>query len=149
MPDVTLPAPAERFVPHRPPMLLLDRLVARTSESGTVEARPSPASIFAGRDGLLDPAVAVELMAQAYAAWYGYGELLSGGDLGPGFLVGARRVSILAPLPAGEVLVVTVRGTGSFDRFVIVEGEVRCEGQLLATGTIKLWIPGSGREAPP
>jgi 3-hydroxyacyl-[acyl-carrier-protein] dehydratase len=138
--DLTLPMPAETFIPHRPPMRLVDTLLAWEGTTGEIEATPSPDSLLIGSDGILDEAALVELLAQGYAAIKGYDDLLQGKEISEGYLVGVRKVRLVGRARAGEKLLVRIRTVGSFEGFAVADGEIERAGELIASGTIKLWI---------
>jgi len=139
--DLSFPVPAEKLIPHRPPMRLIDFLVSCSHKSAAVEAEVPGDSFLVTPGGFLEEVALVELMAQAYAAFRGYTEVLAGNPVGPGFLVGLRDIRIHGPAPAGRRLLVNVSLSGSFDRFVLASGEVELEGVTLASGSLKLWLP--------
>jgi predicted hotdog family 3-hydroxylacyl-ACP dehydratase len=114
-PDLTPPIEAERVLPHRPPMLLLERLTACAESAATAAACLAPGGLFAAPDGRLDPVVMIELIAQTYAALRGYNDLIADRPVRDGLLVGAREVRLLAPARAGESLRVEVRTAGLFE----------------------------------
>jgi predicted hotdog family 3-hydroxylacyl-ACP dehydratase len=133
---------AERLIPHRPPMRLVDRLLSFADGDGTAEATVPGGSVAAAEDGALDPVALVELIAQSYAAVRGYDDLVHGRPVSEGFLVGIRRMRIAGKAHAGERLLTEVRTVGSFEGFAVVEGTVSRDGETLASGTLKLWITG-------
>ena len=147
MPDApALPIPAERIIPHRPPMRLVDTLLSCADGSGVAEACLPADSLLAGADGDIDAAALVELMAQSYAAVKGYDDLLRGKPPGKGFLVGMRKMDICGKARAGERLRISIRTVGVFENFAVVEGAVARGGDTLAAGTLKLWIAGDPDE---
>lgn len=146
-PALSLPIAAAGILPHRAPLLLIERLVAWEELAATAEACLAPESPFADGEGLLDPVVMIELMAQTYAALRGYDDLLHGRPVGKGLLVGARQVLLSGAARAGERLVVAVRAVGVFEGFALVEGEVRRGAAVLAAGSIKLYNPDEGSGA--
>jgi 3-hydroxyacyl-[acyl-carrier-protein] dehydratase len=135
-----LPMPADRIIPHRPPMRLVETLLSYESGSGEAEACFPPDSFLAGRDGKIDEAALIELIAQAYAAVKGYDDLSRGKPPGKGFLVGMRRLRIEGEARAGDRLRISIRTVGAFDNFAIVEGAVTRGGKTVASGTLKLWL---------
>jgi 3-hydroxyacyl-[acyl-carrier-protein] dehydratase len=145
--NLTLPMPAEAFIPHRLPMRLVDTLISWSGTTGVIEANPGPDCILVGADGNLDGAALVELLAQGYAAVKGYDDLSQGKEVSEGYLVGVRKLRILGQARAGEPLLVRIRTVGSFEGFAVAEGEVEREGEILASGTIKLWIVNQGKVA--
>lgn len=146
-PALSLPVAAAAILPHRPPLLLLERLVAWEELAATAEACLPPESPFADGEGRIDPVVMIELMAQTYAALRGYDDLLHGRPVGKGLLVGARQVRMAGAARAGERLAIAVRAVGIFEGFALVEAEVRRGAAVLAAGTIKLYNPDEGSGA--
>ena len=132
--------PAERFIPHRPPMRLVDTLISWADGTAEIEARPGADCILIGADGALAEAALVELLAQGYAVVKGYDDLLQGKEISEGYLVGVRKFQIAGRARAGERLLVRIRTVGSFEGFAVAEGEVERNGEIIASGTIKLWI---------
>lgn len=142
--DLTLPMPAEAFIPHRLPMRLVDTLVSWSGGTGEIEANPGAECILAGTDGALEEAALVELLAQGYATIKGYDDLLHDKEISEGYLVGVRKFRITGKAHAGERLLVRIRTVGSFEGFAVAEGEIERAGEIVATGTIKLWIVNQG-----
>jgi predicted hotdog family 3-hydroxylacyl-ACP dehydratase len=88
---MTLPIyPVERVLPHRPPMILIDEMVVRTSDRivATTTVRRTDLHFRPGRG---TPAhVALEWMAQTCAAYAGSEALDEGRAVRIGFLLGTR-----------------------------------------------------------
>jgi predicted hotdog family 3-hydroxylacyl-ACP dehydratase len=145
--DLTLPMPAAAFIPHRPPMRLVDTLISYGDSGGVVEASPAADCILVDADGALDEAALVELLAQGYAVIKGYSDLLQGKEISEGYLVGVRKLRVIGRARAGERLLVRIRTVGSFEGFAVAEGEIERDSETIASGTIKLWIVGAGRAA--
>jgi predicted hotdog family 3-hydroxylacyl-ACP dehydratase len=82
--------PIEQLLPHRAPMMLLDRMIDATATTCTCEVTITPQTLFSEAAGV--PAfVGLEYMAQAVAAYGGYKAHLAGEPIGLGFLVGAPQ----------------------------------------------------------
>jgi len=145
--DLTLPMPAAAFIPHRPPMQLVDTLISYGDGTGVVEATPVADCILVDEDGALDEAAFVELLAQGYAVIKGYDDLLQGKEISEGYLVGVRKLRITGRARAGEPLLVRIRTVGSFEGFAVAEGEIERAAEIIASGTIKLWIIDAGAAA--
>lgn len=145
--NFTLPMPAAVFIPHRPPMQLVDTLISCANAGGVIEATLPANCILANADGTLDEVTLVELLAQSYAVIKGYDDMLQGKDIMEGFLVGIRRLHITGRASAGEKLQIYIRTVGSFEGFAVAEGEVLSAGETIASGSIKLWIVGGGETA--
>ena len=145
--NLTLPAPAEAFIPHRQPMRLVDAIIAHEDAGGLVEATITADCILVNSDGSLDEAAFVELLAQSYAAVKGYDDTLQGKEVSEGYLVGARKVRVIGRAYVGDKLQIRISTVGSFEGFAVTEGEIVRDEEVIASGTIKLWIVASGGTA--
>jgi predicted hotdog family 3-hydroxylacyl-ACP dehydratase len=86
-----MPLPAvEDLLPHAPPMVLLDDVLAVSDRALLAMVTPAPNSSFAEAHGI-PVVVGIEYMAQAIAAFAGFNALRDGEPVKPGFLVGTRR----------------------------------------------------------
>ncbi len=138
--DHSLPMAAERLIPHRPPMRLVERLIAFEDGAGQTEACFAENSLLADDDGALDPVALIELIAQSYATVKGYDDLVNGRPVMEGFLVGIRKLRITGKAFANERLLTTVKTVGTFEGFAVVEAIVTRGGETIAAGSMKLWI---------
>ena len=138
--------PLAAFMPHRPPMLLLDTLVEHGEEHVVCDKTFGPSDLFV-EDGRITALVAIELFAQAAAAHFGYSGLVRGGAAATGALLGARRIDLLVPsYPVGERLVVRARQIGLMPPAAQYECSLEdAAGTVLAHGTINVAM----REEPP
>ena len=136
---VALPCPADRLVPHRPPMLIVRELLERQGDTALVAAQVPAAGIWVNQGGVL-PEYYVELVAQAIAAANGYDALQEGKPPANGFLVGVDEFHWLAAAAPGERLLVTVEKTFEFGAVKIIRGTVRNDAGIKADGEIKVWL---------
>jgi predicted hotdog family 3-hydroxylacyl-ACP dehydratase len=85
--------PIEQLLPHRPPMILINRMVDATEMGSICEVTIGPQTLFLERAGV--PAfVGLEYMAQAVAAYGGYKSYRAGEPVGVGFLLGTPQLTI-------------------------------------------------------
>ncbi len=139
--DPELPCPANELVPQRPPMLLVDRLVARDRENNfsAAEALVPGDGIFIEQGGVL-PEYFIELVAQAMAAVNGYDALVDGVESGRGFLVGIDDFIWQGTAAPGELLRIEMAKDFEFGPVTVMAGKVLNEaGMVLASGEIKAW----------
>jgi predicted hotdog family 3-hydroxylacyl-ACP dehydratase len=80
----------ESVVPQRPPMILIDEIVAREAESIVVVVAIRTTDLFFQPDRGVPSHVALEWMAQACAAFAGCEALDAGRAVRIGFLLGTR-----------------------------------------------------------
>lgn len=127
------------LVPHRGPMLLIDRLLEDDAEMIRVEAEVKPGQLFLTPEGL--PAwVGIELMAQTVAAWAGLRSREKNEPVQLGFLLGTRRYECSVPaFPLGARLeiegrqeLVGANGLGVFACRLSLRGELLATAQLNA-----------------
>lgn len=144
MNNQTLPMPAAAFIPHRPPMQLVDTLISFSDAAAVVEATPSADCILISENGALDETALVELLAQGYAVVKGYEDTQAGEEISEGYLVGVRKLRITGQARAGERLLINIRTVGRFEGFAVAEGEIVRAEETIASGTIKLWIVNAG-----
>ncbi len=135
-----------RFVPHSGLMLLLDEFVRKDEHSLVARFTFREDTPFV-RDGAAGAWVALELMAQAIAAYAGYQGRMRGEPPKIGFLIGSRHFSCThAAFPVGTTVTITVEcqlqdesGLGSF------RGTVS-SGDVTATATLAVFQPNNVEE---
>ena len=132
---------AQLLVPHRAPLCFVDRLIEFSEGSGVVEAIIAEKNPLVDEKGNADPVIAVELMAQAYAAIKGYHDMRSGNPVKKGFLASVRDFVVAAPICAGDRLSVTVKTVTTIGAFAVADAFVSREGSTIASANLKLWIP--------
>ena len=131
---ITLPCDARQWLPHRPPMTMVTRLLSH-GEYSLVEAEIAPDNRFL-RDGGLDSAVIPEIVAQGCAAIRGYEERKT--DL-KGMLAGVRNLNVLAAIRSGDVLTIRIREIVRIDNCANLEFELFRPGEeLCATGELSI-----------
>ena len=83
--------PAAGYLPHRPPMLLIDDIVEITEQRAVCRATIHPDCVFA-IDGAVHPAAMIEFVAQACAI---YASAVSAGDGPPrlGLIMACREAA--------------------------------------------------------
>lgn len=147
--ELTLPVSAERLVPHRDTMLLLDEL----TESGGAVARTSACFAaghpFADERGRVESVALIELLAQSAAALKGC-EATDEVDAEPriGYLAGLKQFRIMGCAHAERALQMEVQETFAMDQVAMIDGSVHDGERTLATGTLKVWT-GVGTPAAP
>jgi predicted hotdog family 3-hydroxylacyl-ACP dehydratase len=132
---------AEKLIPHRKPVCMVDRLIEFKDQAGTVEAVVSSESALIEEDGQLDQLAVTEMIAQACAAAKGYEGRLASEPMKLGFLVGINKIEFFGKAFVGDHLQISVRMVGVISGFTVVEGEVICNEKIIAAGKIKLWVP--------
>ncbi len=144
--NLKLPMPAEWLVPHRPPFLLVDRLLEFTGQTGVVESVPAPDNLFLDEDGYMEVIAMIEILAQAAAAVKGYSDLKNGRQIRKGFLVDVRNFYFKERCYKGDIIHVRVEIAKYFSGFSVINGYLESSGKEVASGTLKLWVPDESDE---
>lgn len=107
------------YIPHEPPMRLVDTIEAYTDKSVTTATQITPEVAFYDSDAEGVPTwVGLEYMAQTAAAWVGLNDERCGRPVEPAFLVSSRQYRATQPFfPKGERLLTHVK-------VELVEGEI-------------------------
>ena len=123
-------------LPHRPPFLLVDRVLEREPGVRVVAEKllPGGEPCFRGRrDGRheVPGTLLLEMLAQA-------GGFLEAGTLhgACSFLAGVREARVHAPALPGDRLRLEVAAEGAFAGLMRLQGTVTCEGRDLCTATL-------------
>jgi predicted hotdog family 3-hydroxylacyl-ACP dehydratase len=131
--------PLRELVPHRPPMLLLDEVVAWNGGRAEclVVLRDDSPFVEAGRVSAM---LAVEYMAQCVAACAGLQGHSRGEAVRVGYLVGAREITLPSePFRVGDVLRIFAQHVWGDDAL----GNFRCSvergGEVVAQATLNVY----------
>ncbi len=137
-----LPFPAEIIVPHRPPMLLIDKLLERDREKETalLQAIVPSNGPFVYQKQLLDEYF-IELCAQAMAVVNGYDAWLDNERPKEGFLVGIEQFKFKTSFQLEEdnILYIQVNKKFQFANITIMNCKIYYNQQEIIIGDLKVW----------
>lgn len=137
---MNLPADTKQFMLHRAPMRLVHRLLCVEGDRAEAESKLEARDVGIGPDGRIERTVLLEMVAQTYAAARGWQDLSESRQPLQGYLVGASDFRIERAARPGEELRIEIRSANSFEDFYLVEGRVLCRNEVLAEGTLKVWL---------
>ncbi|CAN5901394.1 3-hydroxy-fatty acyl-ACP dehydratase [soil metagenome] len=116
--------PVSDYLPHRPPMLLIDHIVEVTDNRAVCRTTIHPDCVFA-RDGVVHPSAMIEIVAQACAIWVGVTSSRKGGAPQVGFLVACREVAFAVDrFCIGDELTIAVTKVLGEDQLAVFSGIV-------------------------
>ncbi len=141
-----LPVDAARVVPHRPPMLLIDRLLEIKERASVSEMTVREDMIFVGENGKLDDASYAEIISQALAAMEGFRTLGGRSAQQEGFLLGIKNLEVLGAARVGDLLRISVKKIAKLGDFGIIRGEVSKGETVIARGEVKV-LRSNGKAA--
>jgi len=134
-----LPVDAARVVPHKPPMLLIDRLLEMRERASTSEMTVREDMVFVDDNGNLENATYPEIISQALAAMEGFRKIANQDAQTEGFLLGVKKLEIFGSARIGDTLRISVYKVVKYGDFGIVHGEVYKGDELIARGEVKVW----------
>jgi predicted hotdog family 3-hydroxylacyl-ACP dehydratase len=126
-------APVASYLPHRPPMLLIDDIVDWSEERAVCRATIHPDCVFA-IDGVVHPAAMIEFVAQACAIYVGVRSSRSGDPPQIGFIMACRDVQFeVDRFAVGDELTITATKVFGQKQLAAFTGTVARGGALCAT----------------
>jgi predicted hotdog family 3-hydroxylacyl-ACP dehydratase len=125
---------------HRLPLRLIQSLLRVEDDYAEAQTTLRAGDVGVGPDGKIEAAALLEMVAQTYAAARGYQERGSSKVSDLGYLVGANDFRIERRPVAGQTLVIRIKSSCSFGSFYLIDGQVLCEDQVVARGTLKVWV---------
>jgi len=127
------------WLPHHPPMRLVDEVVAADDRSATCRARIGEDHLLL-EEGHVSPLLAIELFAQTAAALMVHRALGAGAEAPrSGMLLGTRKVEMSAGrFEVGDELTISVEevwGSGPLAQF---DCRLERDGEVVARGSINV-----------
>ncbi|HBE02690.1 MAG: hypothetical protein A2096_04855 [Spirochaetes bacterium GWF1_41_5] len=130
--------PVTSYIPHRAPMLLVDRIIEITREKITSELTIKEDNIFFDSGLLIEPGL-IEHMAQTSALHAGYWYKDEDKDAPVGFIGLIRDLKIYALPAAGSVIFTRSELTQRVLNANLSCGKVFCKDRLLAQCEMRIF----------
>jgi predicted hotdog family 3-hydroxylacyl-ACP dehydratase len=135
------PYSIEELLIHRPPMLLLDKVVGYDDAGIVASVVISESSLFVTPEGVPGH-VAIEYMAQACGAYAGAMALEAGTPVKIGFLLGTRLCRVLVPwFRVGDRLLVSASIVFHDEQLAVFDCKIEIGGRLAADAQLKVYQP--------
>ena len=130
---------AESLVPHRNTMLLIRKLNEYSEDHARGKTMFTSEDLFINHDGRLLGTAYIEMIAQLTAAHQGY--KCSREKISPklGFLVGINDFEIMEQTFINSELQLYIKRGLQLDQINVIDGIVRCNDIVIATGSIRIW----------
>ena len=125
-------------IPHRPPILCLDRIVETGPEHAVTERVVRQGSDVDG--GALWEEALVEGLAQTAAVLNALADREQGRRSGKGMLVGVRKFDVNRRARLGERILFRVELIRRITPLTLMRGEARCGDEILARGELKFYV---------
>ena len=135
------PYSIEQLLIHRPPMLLLDKVIGYNESEVVAGVTITASSLFLTPEGVPGH-VAVEYMAQACGAYAGAMALDAGAPVKIGLLLGTRLCRVLVPwFRVGDRLLVSASIVFHDEQLAAFDCKIEVGGQLVADAQLKVYQP--------
>ncbi len=133
----------ENYLPHRAPMILIDKVLEVTEESAMCESYVGDSGVlknFVNENYELPSYFTIELIAQTVGVWSGYLAKLHNIDIPPmGMVLGARDLKYPKDhFDKDSVLKIRVQKIMDDGAVASFDGEILCEAQTVARGRVNL-----------
>lgn len=137
-------APIEEFLPHSPPMVLLDELISFTESTVHSRVTLKANSPFC-ENGHVPAYIAIEYMAQCVGAWNGARSQLQYEEPKIGFLLGTRKLTLNRPyFEVGETLDIYGESQFTDGEMAYFQCKITIDGEEVAAAGINVFQPKDG-----
>jgi len=134
--------PVSELLPHRPPMILIDQVIAYDPPTITCTVCTRSAYLPKSGPGEISLAVGYEWMAQTIGAYVGLTAKLANHSIKIGFLLGTRRAEFFTDcFKEHQAITCCTKLLGHFDELGVFDSELFAGKTLLMRGQIKVYQP--------
>ncbi len=136
----------EGYLPHRRPMVVLDKVVSVDSDSAVCESYVNADGVlgsFIAEDGSLPAVFSLELISQTLGVWSGYSAQLNHLSKAPmGMIMSVRNLNCIKPVfQKDSVLTTKIRVLMNDGVIGSCEGSVYEGDELVCTGVVNAYQP--------
>ena len=128
------------YIPQRTPFIMVDELVNCNDEEATSKFTIVKENVFVAGTHLEEVAL-VENIAQTAAARIGYRSAQEQKPVPVGFIGAVQNLIIYRKAQLGETLYTTIKIKNQIFNATIIEGEARIDKEIIASCTMKIFIP--------
>lgn len=133
-----------KYLPHRPPVLLVDTFFGREPDASYTGYTPRRGSLFCPGDYFLEEGL-IEHAAQSIALAAGLERLENQRQVEPGFVGSVNSFITYGTVPSGSPIFTVIRELYKYPGFSVLQAEIFCKDKLVARGELKVVkISGSG-----
>jgi 3-hydroxymyristoyl/3-hydroxydecanoyl-(acyl carrier protein) dehydratase len=128
-----------KLIPQKPPMVMVDKLFYSDEKSSRSGLTIKEENIFVEGGFLKEPGI-IEHIAQTAALRAGYFYSLKTQQPPIGFIGAIKNLTIHNFPQAGKDLVTEIKVEAEIMNATVISAEVRCAGDLIAEGEMKIFI---------
>jgi radical SAM protein with 4Fe4S-binding SPASM domain len=132
-----LPLDAASFIPHRPPISMVGRIVKVGDNAGDCESLVMPDNIFLDENGILSRSALIEAASQSAAA---VNSFMNDGRILPGMLVGVKSFRFFGDARSGDLMIISLKVVAEFAASHNIVVNISVEGRLICKGELKICV---------
>jgi predicted hotdog family 3-hydroxylacyl-ACP dehydratase len=132
---------AADFIPHRPPFVLVDKLLFVDGKTSRCSFAIPEGNLFAD-DGFYSTAGLVESMAQSAAAGTGYLYRKDHRPVPLGYIGVVQKLQVFDWPPVNTEILMIINLITNILQLSLVSGVVQYKGKILATCEMKIFVSG-------
>jgi predicted hotdog family 3-hydroxylacyl-ACP dehydratase len=133
------------LIPHRPPMVMIDKLNHTSEISATGEIRILESNLFCENGYFLETGM-IEFIAQTAAAFTGYKNKSNEKPVSEGYIGAIKNLVIHDLPPVGTVIRSIITIENEIIGYTIITGRVFLEQKLMAECEMRILVRGTGDE---
>jgi 3-hydroxymyristoyl/3-hydroxydecanoyl-(acyl carrier protein) dehydratase len=126
-----------KYIPHRPPVFLIDSYYGRDGEASYSGYTPVKDSFFCPGETFLEEGI-IEHAAQSVALAAGVDTLEQGGEVVPGFVGSVNDYHFYEAVHAGDKIVTSIKEIHKFTGFSVIKVKTFFKDRLVAEGEFKV-----------
>lgn len=136
-----------KYMLHKPPMLLVDKIIEENDKKATTSFAVKQDCIFLGENNILSRPALIEIAAQSFAAADIYQRIKSSKALVKGFLVSIRKFGFTGQARLGDEIICKAEEISEIAGLHIVSAQLWVGGNCIAGGELRIFeISGNAGE---
>ncbi|MDD2288885.1 MAG: hypothetical protein PHT64_02375 [Bacteroidales bacterium] len=126
-----------KYLPHRPPVLLVDTFFGREPDASYTGYTPRTGSFFCPGDYFLEEGL-IEHAAQSIALAAGLERVQNQSQVEPGFVGSINAFTTYGRVPSGTTIYTIIRELYKYPGFSVMQAETFCQDMLVTRVEMKV-----------
>lgn len=129
-----------RLLPHRPPMVLIDKVLEYSENSGKGLYKVKDDCPFLDSNQFFPDYILPECFAQTVGAVSGKNIVNKGQEVKESYLVGIKSFQIFQKVKNGDTLITQVQEEAVLKNVYIFSGTIKRDNDIIAEGILKFYL---------
>jgi len=132
-----LPLDAAPFLPHRPPVSMVTRIVKIGDNAGDCQSLVDAGNIFLDENKILSRSALIEAASQSAAA---INSFMYDGRVSPGMLVGAKSFRFFSDARSGDLMIISLKFIAEFVPLHTIAVSISVDARLICEGELNICV---------